>query len=104
VADGPARRHFSKGSGAVDAEGLTDVDLEVGEEKGTSAVLVEVKAAPEVDQSGSMAVDNVDRWLRGCSGYQLGQEAAWRSEGGHDVLHPERKARRGREKKRGARR
>jgi hypothetical protein len=26
--------------------------LEVGEEKSTSAVLVEVKAAPEVDQSG----------------------------------------------------
>jgi hypothetical protein len=27
--------------------------LEVGEKKGTSTVLVEVKAAPEVDRSGS---------------------------------------------------
>jgi hypothetical protein len=40
--------------------------LEVREEKGTSAVLIEVKAAPEVDRSGSAMqgpqwrVDDVD--------------------------------------------
>jgi hypothetical protein len=77
---------------------LVGVDLEVGEGKGTSAVLIGVKAAPEVDWSGSVTrgpqrwVDDVDRWLRGCSGYRLGQEAAGTSVGGHDVLHPERKA------------
>jgi hypothetical protein len=61
------RRHFFKGGGIVEAEGLTGIDLEVGEEKGTSAVLVEVKAAPEVDRSGSVTrgprrwVDDVNR-------------------------------------------
>jgi hypothetical protein len=61
--------------------------LEVGEEKSTSAVLVEVKAAPEVDQSGvamqgpRRLVDDADQCLRGCSDYWLGQEVVRRSIG-----------------------
>jgi hypothetical protein len=51
VVDGVARQRFSEGGGAVEAEGLAGVDLEVREEKGTSAVLIEVKASPEVDRS-----------------------------------------------------
>jgi hypothetical protein len=65
---GGARQHLAGGE-------LSGIDLEVGEEKGTSAVLVEVKAAPEVDQSGSAMrgpqrrVDDVDRRLQGHSSY-----------------------------------
>jgi hypothetical protein len=56
--------------------------------KGTSAVLIEVKAALEVDRSGSATrgprrrVDDVDRRLWGRSSYRLKQEAAGRSVGG----------------------
>jgi hypothetical protein len=72
---------------------LAGVDLEVREEKGTSEVLVEVRAALEVIGSGSTTrgprwrVDDIDRLLWGCSGYRLGQEAAGRSVGGCGVLH-----------------
>jgi hypothetical protein len=55
VVDGEARQR-SQGGGAhrrPTGGELAGIDLEVGEEKGTSAVLVEVKAAPEVDRSGS---------------------------------------------------
>jgi hypothetical protein len=87
-----AHRHLVRGE-------LTSVDLEVEEEKGTSTMLIKVKVALEVDRSGSTTrgprrwVDDVDRRLRGCSGYRLRQEAAGRSVRGRDVLHPKRKAR-----------
>jgi hypothetical protein len=103
-------RWRSQGKGALQrpAKGeLAGIDLEVKEEKGTSTVLVEVKAAPEVDRSDSVMqgprwqVDDVDRWLRGRYGYRLGQEAVGRTVGGRGVLHPERKVWRGREKRKG---
>jgi hypothetical protein len=65
------RRH-SRGGGARQRPTggeLAGVDLEVGEVKGTSAVLIEVKAALEVDRSGTATrgprwrVDDVDRRL-----------------------------------------
>jgi hypothetical protein len=46
VADGVARRCFSKGGSAVKAEGLAGIDLQVREEKGTNVVLIKVKVAP----------------------------------------------------------
>jgi hypothetical protein len=73
---------------------LAGVDFEVREEKGTSEVLVEVKAALEVIGSGSAMrgprwrVDDIDRLLWGCSSYRLEQKAAERSVGGCGVLHP----------------
>jgi hypothetical protein len=94
-------RRCSRGGGArrcLAGGELTGVDLEAGEEKGTSRVLIEVKVAPEVDRSGSATrrprrrVDDVDRWLWRRFGNCLGQEAAGRSVGGRGVLHPDRKA------------
>jgi hypothetical protein len=70
VGDGEARRS-SRGGGArrrPTRGELAGIDL------GTSVVLVEVKAAPEVDRTGSATcgpqrlVDGVDRRLWGCSG------------------------------------
>jgi hypothetical protein len=53
VADGATRWSFFEGDGTVEVEGFAGVDLEVGVEKGTRAVLIKVKAAPEVDRRGS---------------------------------------------------
>jgi hypothetical protein len=44
---------FLRGQRHSRGGGAPDIDLEVGEEKGTNAVLVKVKAALEVDRSGS---------------------------------------------------
>jgi hypothetical protein len=62
VADGATRQRFSEDGDAVEAEGLASVNLEVFEEKGTNAVLVEVEATPERldDARTSAAVDDVD--------------------------------------------
>jgi hypothetical protein len=88
---------------------LAGVHLEVGEEKGTRAVLVEVKAAPEVNRSGSMTrgpqrrMDDANRQLRGRYGYRLGQEAAGRSVGGVVMCFTQRgKHDEGERKERGA--
>jgi hypothetical protein len=70
VVNGVVRQCFSEGGGTVEAEGLAGVDLEIGEEKGTSAVLVEVKAAPEVDRSGSATRGPRWRWTMSIDGFE----------------------------------
>jgi hypothetical protein len=64
------RQCFFEGGGTVEAEGLAGVDLEIGEEKGTSAVLIEVKAAPEVDRSGSATRGPRRRWTMSIDGFE----------------------------------